>query len=157
MPSSSLEHGSVESGNQCLKHLSMVRADAKTGPPQDEMRISNVFTFSVSALVLAESGFFKIFDGQQQTIPSPKVIRILQLRRHLWRLAGYYKDAWTFVRTAFPIFRRILKPDGTRGLEVKIVWIGDQPDLLPPHPDTNMVKQSPETFLNGLFMEFAAE
>ena len=163
----SLYLGSVESdGNQRLKSVfnaivSMAGADANIGLPQDdETRRSEIFTFSVSALALVESNFFRRFERDQQHISWCDSMWILQLRRRLWRLADYYKGAFTFIEVAFPFFRRILGSDGIAmfqrgGSEIKIIWIGDQPGLLPnPHPDTIVIKQSPEAFLNGLFMEF---
>jgi len=170
----SLHLGSVEheNGNQRLKSVfnaivSMARADAKSDLPQDEQtRRSRVFTFALSAFTLLKSRFFTRIDGyEKESIlrGSKEFIWILRLRRRLWRLASYYKDAWTFAETAFPFFRRILKPDGIAtfqqgGSGIKIVWIGDQPGVLPnPHPDTVVIKQSPETLLNELFIKFEEE
>ena len=165
----SVNLGSVESenGNQRLKSVfnaivSMARADAKIGLPQDEeTHRSKIFTFSVSALALVESKFFRSLDDSERQIHGcPDHAWLLRLSRRLWRLADYYKGAYTFVGVALPDFRRILKPDGIAkfqrgGSEIKIVWIGDEPGLLPnPHPDTVVVKQSPETLVNGLFVEF---
>jgi len=71
----SLYLGSVESdGNQRLKSVfnaivSMAGADANIGLPQDdETRRSEIFTFSVSALALVESNFFRRFERDQQQI-----------------------------------------------------------------------------------------
>jgi len=84
---------------------------------------------------------------------------ILRLRRRLWRLSRYLTDVRKFADTGMTFIRHILKPDCIAafqrgGSEIKIVWIGDQPGVLPnPHPDTIVISQSPETFLDGLFMK----
>jgi hypothetical protein len=160
----SLYHGALEeeNGNQRLKTVmkfmaSELHHDANTTPKDDEERRSWIITLSLIAFALIKSDFILNFFMTTSGNPIPRLDSdfqwILQLRRRLMRVSCYYNDASVLAADGLPFFRRILGPDGVEsgGPGIQIVWINDQPGVLP--NSAVVLKKSPETYLNGLFMD----
>lgn len=153
-----------ENGSQRLKHVfqKIASADTKSGPPDDPMICkSRVSTLSTAARALVNSKFIKSFESEPENgVDHGDFLWILRLTRRLWRVARYKTDAVTFVLTGLPFIRRVLGEDGTAsfekgGEEIKILWVGDQPDvLLEGHGRNVEMVQSPVEFLEGLFKKY---
>ena len=158
-------------GNQRLKQIfgrivstATTDASAEGGCPADvdsETRRLWVTSFTTEAYTLLLSKFSKSFDkpGPESKFTDEDFIWILRLRRRLWRVARYLSQLNIFADSGLQYIRNILG-DGVRkfadgGLGFKIVWVGDEPGVLPDNYGCDVqMSLTPMEYLNKLFDKF---
>lgn len=155
-------------GNERLKRVfdhivSTATEYSKDSPTDVEICRSRIADFTVEVAALLHTKFSKSFDnlGGQNGNPIHRCeqdfIWILRLERRLLRVARYLTGAIVFARIGLPFIRDVLGANGTRtfqhgGPGVEIVWVGEQPGVLPPNHGCDVeMKLPPMTTLDRLF------